>query len=135
MLSENKPDDEGISFCSEARNEEWRKEIQDQLSSGTIGPKTIVGVLGSTGVGKSSLLNALLDEAAVLPTSGSRGCTAAVVELTYNRDLVKDATITTHPATTIVDSTAKMTPVYKGKVEFIKLEDWKSEVLPETQLL
>jgi ATPase subunit of ABC transporter with duplicated ATPase domains len=123
MLSENKTTNEGICFCSEARNYEWRKEIQDQLSSGTIGPKTIVGVLGSTGVGKSSLLNALLDEAAVLPTSGSRGCTAAVVELTYNRDLVQDAAQTASAASVIVSNVAKKIPVYKGKVEFIKMED------------
>lgn len=128
MLSKNKTNNEGISFCSEARNDEWRDEVQDQLSSGTIGPKTIVGVLGSTGVGKSSLLNALLDEAAVLPTSGSRGCTAAVVELTYNRDLVQDAAQTASAATGIASNTAKKIPVYKGKVEFIKLEDWRAEL-------
>jgi len=114
-------------FCSEARSEEWKKEIQDQLSSVTMGPKTVVGVLGSTGVGKSSLLNAMLDEAAVLPTSGSRGCTAAVVELTYNQDLVQDTigakrTPSTNPVA------AKKIPVYKGKVEFMKLEDWTTEL-------
>ena len=128
MLFDNKTNSEGISFCSEARNDEWREEVEDQLSSGTIGPKTIVGVLGSTGVGKSSLLNALLDEAAVLPTSGSRGCTAAVVELTYNRDLVQDAAQTASAATASVSSAAKKIPVYKGKVEFIKLEDWRAEL-------
>lgn len=36
-------------------------------------PRTVIGVLGSTGVGKSSMLNALLNEASILPTSGSRG--------------------------------------------------------------
>ena len=36
-------------------------------------PRTVIGVLGNTGVGKSSLLNALLNEASILPTSGSRG--------------------------------------------------------------
>ena len=36
-------------------------------------PRTVIGVLGNTGVGKSSLLNALLHEASILPTSGSRG--------------------------------------------------------------
>ena len=48
---------------------------------------TVIGVLGGTGVGKSSLLNALLGEADILPTSGSRGCTAAPVELRYNAQL------------------------------------------------
>jgi hypothetical protein len=128
MLSDNKTNDEGVSFCSEARSDEWRKEIQDQLSSGTSGPKTIVGVLGSTGVGKSSLLNALLDEAAVLPTSGSRGCTAAVVELTYNRDLIEDTTLAKSKTSSIANNAGKKIPVYKGKVEFIKLEEWRAEL-------
>eukprot|EP00536_Pseudo-nitzschia_multiseries_P011811 jgi/Psemu1/289916/fgenesh1_pg.422_\ len=123
------PNDGGVSFCSEARNEEWRKQIRDQLSIGTAGPKTVIGVLGSTGVGKSSLLNALLDEAAVLPTSGSRGCTAAVVELTYNRDLLQDPVghAGPPPSTNPVPDNKKV-PVYKGKVEFMKLEDWTTEL-------
>jgi hypothetical protein len=128
-----KDDHEDGLFCSEARNDEWTQEIREQLSQGVVGPKTIVGVLGSTGVGKSSLLNALLDEAAVLPTSGSRGCTAAVVELTYNRDLLvgsdDQTTTTTTNSITSANSTAPTkVPVYKGKVEFMKLVDWTTEL-------
>lgn len=110
------------TFCSKARNDEWTTEIRAQLAQGMVGPTTIVGVLGATGVGKSSLLNALLDEAAVLPTSGSRGCTAAVVELTYNRALC--------PSTTGEGGTAPedKVPIYKGKVEFMKLSDWLEEL-------
>ena len=76
--------------------------------------------------GKSSLLNALLDEANVLPTSGSRGCTAAVVELTYNTAMVggdarsDDGSIGT-------DGTMEV-PVYKGVVEFMTLSDWHKEL-------
>ena len=44
-----KDDHEESLFCSEARNDEWTQEIRDQLSQGVVGPKTIVGVLGSTG--------------------------------------------------------------------------------------
>jgi hypothetical protein len=65
--------------------------------------------------GKSSLLNALLDEASVLPTSGSRGCTAAVVELRFNKELLQP----------VGD---KMPPVYKGEVEFITLQEWGAEL-------
>ena len=39
---------------------------------------------GGTGAGKSSLLNALLDHADVLPTSGIQACTSVVVELIHN---------------------------------------------------
>lgn len=44
-------------------------------------PRTSIAVVGNTGDGKSSLLNALLEEEAVLPTSAMRACTAAVVEI------------------------------------------------------
>ena len=67
--------------------------------------------------GKSSLLNAVLDEASVLPTSGSRGCTAAVVELVFHSEIIKKS-----------DDPDKKVPVYKGEVEFITLEDWKKEL-------
>jgi len=55
-------------FCSETRRTEVVEEIQAGLRD-TAAPDTIIGVLGSTGVGKSSVLNALLGEASILPTS------------------------------------------------------------------
>lgn len=66
-------------------------------------------------------MNGLLDEAAVLPTSGSRGCTAAVVELVYNSELLED------PDATVAEK-MPVVPAYKGTVEFITLEDWKKEL-------
>ena len=70
--------------------------------------------------GKSSLLNALLDEASVLPTSGSQGCTATVVELSFNSDLVlTDGKPVAQP---------KKVPVYRGEVEFMTKEDWEGEL-------
>jgi hypothetical protein len=98
-------------FCSGGRRQEWSQEISQSLAKSA--PDTIIGCLGSTGVGKSSLLNALLNEAAVLPTSGSRGCTAAVVELRFNSEL--------HAPTVA-------TPVYKGEVEFITRAEWGLEL-------
>jgi hypothetical protein len=61
-------------------------------------------------------LNALLDEASVLPTSGSRGCTAAVVELRFNSELLEQK------------SGNDEMPVYRGIVEFITLEEWRAEL-------
>lgn len=43
--------------------------------------KTVIAVVGDTGSGKSSLMNALLDQLDILPTSGMRACTAVVVEV------------------------------------------------------
>ena len=101
-------------FCSNDRRKEWLKEISGQLNDSE--PKTTIGVLGNTGVGKSSLLNALLDEASVLPTSGSRGCTAAVVELRFNADMEK------------ADPTGKQVTCYRGDVEFMTLQEWQTEL-------
>ena len=92
----------------------WEKEIYEITKKAL--PKTTIGVLGNTGVGKSSLLNALLNEASILPTSGSRGCTAAVVELRYNYKV------------------AKMKPndqnifAYEADIEFMKKDDWLNEL-------
>lgn len=106
-------DHENKLFCSEARRQEWVKEISSALDKSV--PETVMAVLGSTGVGKSSLLNALLAEANILPTSGSRGCTAAVVELRFNKDFLEPK----------IDQT---TTVYKGQVELISMKDWLDEL-------
>jgi hypothetical protein len=63
-------------------------------------------------------LNALLDEAAVLPTSGSRGCTAVVVELVYNHAIFEKSE----------KEGAEKIPVYRGQVEFMRKEDWDKEL-------
>ena len=47
-------------------------------------PQTVIAVVGDTGSGKSSLLNALLEHGNVLPTSGMRACTAVVVRVFSN---------------------------------------------------
>lgn len=62
-------------------------------------------------------MNALLDEAAVLPTSGSRGCTATVVELRYNEKLKECA-----------NESSPRTFAYQGEVEFITLQEWRDEL-------
>jgi predicted GTPase len=44
----------------------------------------VIAVVGDTGAGKSSLVNALVDQAYCLPTSGMRACTAVVVKVEQN---------------------------------------------------
>lgn len=55
-ILKNNPD-----FCSDTRRAGWLDDIRTLEKKSS--PQTVFGVLGNTGVGKSSLLNALLDEA------------------------------------------------------------------------
>lgn len=43
--------------------------------------RTVVGVVGNTGAGKSSVINAMLDEERLVPTNCMRACTAVVTEM------------------------------------------------------
>lgn len=70
---------------------------------------TIIGVVGNTGAGKSSVINAMLDEERLVPTNCMRACTAVVTEMSYNNN--------THPS-------AK----YRGEIEFIKASDWEKDL-------
>lgn len=60
----------------------WSRELGELIERCAM-PNTIIGVIGDTGCGKSSTLNALLGEEDVLPTSGMRACTSCVVEVSY----------------------------------------------------
>nr|XP_013800790.1 PREDICTED: uncharacterized protein LOC106486693 [Apteryx mantelli mantelli] len=85
--------------------QEWREQI-DRLQKNSKMPKTYIAVVGNTGAGKSSLLNALLGEEAVLPTSAMRACTAVVVEISKSAE----------------------TSPYEADVEFLSKEEWFSEL-------
>ena len=71
--------------------------------------RTVVGVVGNTGAGKSSVLNAMLDEERLVPTNCMRACTAVVTELSYNH-------------------TATEKSKYRAEIEFIKDSEWRKEL-------
>ncbi|KAF6820095.1 hypothetical protein CPLU01_12869 [Colletotrichum plurivorum] len=64
----------------------WVKDILDIRERASQPKKTIIGVFGNTGDGKSSTINALLGEGSLLPTNCMRACTACVIELSYNHE-------------------------------------------------
>ncbi|KAH9482911.1 Nuclear GTPase SLIP-GC [Psilocybe cubensis] len=79
-----------LEFGSKLREEVWKREIMNLEGQGT--PKTLIAVCGATGAGKSSILNAILDDN-IVPTSGMRACTAVVTELAYHEKSTIDADI------------------------------------------
>ncbi|KXZ43169.1 hypothetical protein GPECTOR_99g804 [Gonium pectorale] len=60
----------------------WLKEL-DELERGCAAERVVIGIVGTTGAGKSSLLNALLGREDLLPTSGMHASTACAVEVSY----------------------------------------------------
>lgn len=62
--------------------------------------------MGNTGAGKSSVINAMLDEEKVVPTNWMRACTAVVTEISYNYE----------------------EEPYRAQIEFISSADWEKEL-------
>lgn len=71
--------------------------------------RSLIGVVGGTGAGKSSLINTLLGEERLLPTFGNDACTAAVTEISYNDSVQPDEK-------------------YKAEGELITEEEWRKEM-------
>ena len=66
----------------------------------------MIAVVGDTGSGKSSLLNALLEHGNILPTSGMRACTAVVVRVSNN----------------------DLSDTFEADVEFLAEKEWMEEL-------
>ncbi|KAF1961197.1 hypothetical protein CC80DRAFT_463932 [Byssothecium circinans] len=86
----------------------WVEAI-NKLSSQAARTRTVVGVVGNTGAGKSSVINALLDEERLVPTNCMRACTAVVTSISMN---------------TSKDPGSK----YRAEVQFIEKADWEKEL-------
>jgi len=75
-----------------------------------VGPKeTHVVVLGNTGAGKSTMLNALLGEGELLPTNCMRACTATIVEMVF------------------AEAAPRGQP-YAADIEMVGIQDWRTEL-------
>ncbi|THV08632.1 hypothetical protein K435DRAFT_883341 [Dendrothele bispora CBS 962.96] len=81
---------QNLKVGSKLRQEVWLRELKSLEEETT--PKTLIAVCGATGAGKSSLLNAVLDDN-IVPTSGMRACTAVVTEIGYHDKNTIDADV------------------------------------------
>ncbi|KAI0470344.1 hypothetical protein F4859DRAFT_522828 [Xylaria cf. heliscus] len=97
-----------LSTYENADVDSWIKSITD-LQKRTVPARTVVGVVGNTGAGKSSVINALLDEERLLPTNCLRACTASPTEISFNYS----------------DDPQEL---YRAEIEFISTEDWVREL-------
>lgn len=82
----------------------WLKAVND-LRNEVKQMRFVVGIIGDTGAGKSSVINALLDEERLLPTSCTQACTASPTEVLWNTSDDPEA-------------------LYRAEVEFISEADW-----------
>ena len=83
--------------------------VLDTLRGRATPKRTVIGVMGRTGVGKSSIINALLDEEAMVPTNCTKACTAFPIEISWNYD----------------EDTSS---AYRAEIEFISREEWQKEL-------
>ncbi|KAJ8302939.1 hypothetical protein KUTeg_019335 [Tegillarca granosa] len=93
------------SLSNNPRIIQWKKEAEE-LDAKIKLPQTVIAVVGDTGCGKSSLMNALIDQLDVLPTSGVRACTAVVVEIRDN----------------------KLNDMFQADVQFLSKKEWHDEL-------
>ncbi|XP_035763941.1 nuclear GTPase SLIP-GC-like, partial [Neolamprologus brichardi] len=85
-----------------------RKKISDLETD----KRELVGVFGKTGAGKSSLINAIIEEKNLLPSGSINACTSVMIKVEAN----------THNK-------------YEAEIEFITKEEWKDELWSFHQLL
>ncbi|MEQ2235163.1 hypothetical protein ILYODFUR_038844, partial [Ilyodon furcidens] len=68
--------------------------------------KELVGVFGKTGAGKTSLINAVIEEKGLLPSGSIEACTSVMIKVEANRH----------------------NEIYEEVVEFISPEEWEDEM-------
>ncbi|XP_025760029.1 nuclear GTPase SLIP-GC-like [Oreochromis niloticus] len=80
--------------------------IKNKISDLETDKRELVGVFGRTGAGKSSLINAIINEMNLLPTGTISACTTVMIKVEANTSSSK----------------------YEAQIEFIKKEEWEDEL-------
>ncbi|KAI7787974.1 tat pathway signal sequence [Diaporthe eres] len=93
---------------SDSKQLDWLATV-NKLKQQSNKTRTVIAVVGETGAGKTSLINALLDKEKLLVTSGWRACTAVICEISYNES--------TDPR-----------KAYRAEIEFVSQEDWEHDL-------
>ncbi|KAI9642658.1 hypothetical protein NHQ30_008389 [Ciborinia camelliae] len=86
----------------------WQEESK-QILGDIKRPRVLVGVLGYTGSGKSSLINALIDEEMVVPANSMRASTSVVTEISWNDSNDPEK-------------------AFRADIEFISEGEWRAEM-------
>ncbi|KAB2104794.1 hypothetical protein AG0111_0g6933 [Alternaria gaisen] len=99
-------DPDALRLVAEAAS--WVQAIEKVLPQSER-KRTVVGVVGNTGAGKSSVINAMLDEERLVPTNCMRACTAVVTEMSWNNS---------------TDPSSK----HRAEIKFISRAEWEKEL-------
>ncbi|XP_030591984.1 nuclear GTPase SLIP-GC-like [Archocentrus centrarchus] len=87
--------------------------LKKRISDLETDKRELVGVFGKTGAGKSSLINAIIEERNLLPSGSISACTSVMIKVEANMHSSK----------------------YEADIEFITTEEWKDELWSWQQIL
>ncbi|EJD49690.1 hypothetical protein AURDEDRAFT_182821 [Auricularia subglabra TFB-10046 SS5] len=84
--------DQLAPVASHAQLDHWRTSLKTVQEEAATTPEVVIGFVGVTGAGKSTLINALLGDI-IVPTSGAKSCTATPIKISYHASERVRATI------------------------------------------
>ncbi|XP_034075651.1 nuclear GTPase SLIP-GC-like [Gymnodraco acuticeps] len=88
------------------QDDKFNKFLKNKINNLETDKREVVGVFGRTGAGKSSLINAVIEEQDLLPSGSISACTSVMIKVEAN----------------------KRNPKYEAEIEFITKEEWEEEL-------